>query len=134
MFTEKWQILDLKVQYQTDCDFNTNIKSPMTLESISPTGTIDGFTKIMDDEDLLHEFVAWFETYYTGEERGKGVRRRRIPSTFLVGLSNTHERTLNRLANANDGVKGLHNRGICYKYKSKFLGTYECLENWRVSF
>ena len=102
--------IGLKVRYQIDCDFNTKVKCLMALAFIPPPDTIGAFTELVDDDDLQQKLVAYFETHYMeAGGRGRGPRRRRVPPTFPMGLWNVYERTLNQLANTNNGVEGFHN-------------------------
>ncbi|CAI9729249.1 Hypothetical predicted protein [Octopus vulgaris] len=95
--------IGLKMRYQTDCDFNTKVKCLMALAFIPPLNTVDAFIELVDDNDLPQERVAYFEKHSTSGER------RKVPPTFPIGLWNMYERTLNQLANTNNGVEGFHN-------------------------
>ena len=99
----------LKVRYQSDCAFNTKVKCLMALAFIPLSDIIDAFIELVDDDDLPQELVAYFEMHYIGGERGRGSRRRRVSPTFPIELWNVYQRTLDQLANTNNGVEGFHN-------------------------
>ena len=100
--------IGLKVRYQSDCAFNTKVKCLMALAFIPPSDIIDAFIELVDDDDLPQELVAYFEMHYIGGERGRGSRRRRVSPTFPIELWNVYQRTLDQLANTNNGVEGFH--------------------------
>ena len=128
--------IGLKVQYQTDCDFNTKVRCFISLAFIPPPDTIDAFIELVDDNDIPQELVAYFERHYVGGERGRGVRRSRVPPTFPIELWNVYEKTLGHLANTNNSIEDFLNalQSIHYKYSSNNMETYQSLEKSRISF
>ena len=63
---------------------------------------IEAFEELTDDNDFPQELVSYFETYYIGEVRGRGQRRRRVEPVFPIQLWNVHELTKNGMPRTNN--------------------------------
>ena len=103
--------LGLKVNFESDPDFNMAVKSLTALSFVPENDVLERFLELVDsfpDLEPVDELIAYFEiTYVQGRDRGHG--RGRGPARYLPQMWNHFEDPANNVPRTTNAVEGYHN-------------------------
>jgi hypothetical protein len=100
-------------KYSDDSEFSLKLRYLKALAFIQPDNVIDTFELIMEDdfyqrnEEVLHEFITYFESTWLGPWNRRKTFR--IAPRYAVTHWNCHHSVLEGLPKTNNGAEGFHN-------------------------
>ena len=121
--------LGLKVQFESNPDFNMAVKSLSALSFFPENDVLERFLDLVDsfpDLDRVEELIAYFEvTYVQGRDRGHG--RGRGPSRYPPQVWNHFEDPANNVPRTTNAVEGYHN-GLNSLFLSQHPSMWKLLD------
>ena len=121
--------LGLKVNFESDPDFNMAVKSLTALSFVPENDVLERFLELVDsfpDLERVDELIAYFEvTYVQGRDRGHG--RGRGPARYLPQMWNHFEDPANNVPRTTNAVEGYHN-GLNSLFLSQHPSMWKLLD------
>ena len=121
--------LGLKVQFESNPDFNMAVKSLLALSFVPVDDVLLQFHELADsfpDLERADELIAYFEvTYIQGRDRGNG--RERNPPRYPTQVWNHFEDPANNVPRTTNAVEGYHN-GLNSLFLSKHPSMWKLLD------
>ena len=103
--------LGLKVEFESNRDFNMAVKSLIALSFVPENEVLERFNELVDsfpDLERVEELIAYFEvTYVQGRDRGNG--RGRGPARYPPQVWNHFQDPANNVPRTTNAVEGYHN-------------------------
>jgi hypothetical protein len=101
--------IGLKEKYHRNDEFALQIRCFPALSLLPVDDVITGFVALVIAYDLPSEFTSYFEKYYIGELRGRGLQKRQKEPSFPISIWNVYDRMLMDMPRTNNGCEGFHN-------------------------
>ncbi|XP_068232140.1 uncharacterized protein [Palaemon carinicauda] len=100
--------LGFKDRYRSDNEFCLKMRCFSSRAFLPMEDVPTDFEEPSEDEDILEEFLAYFEVTYIRVMRGRGGKRRRASPLFPISIWNMHVRTQMCILRTNNSLEGFH--------------------------
>ena len=121
--------LGLKVEFESNRDFNMAVKSLIALSFVPENEVLERFNELVDsfpDLERVEELIAYFEvTYVQGRDRGNG--RGRGPARYPPQVWNHFQDPANNVPRTTNAVEGYHN-GLNSLFLSQHPSMWKLLD------